>query len=408
MKRRRFLKYTLAAVGSVTVTSNMLSCRRAAWQGDDQTDQNGIRLPKGFSSRVIARSGKRVTPRSEYVWHNAPDGGATFATNEGGWIYVSNCEQGNGKGGVGAIEFSARGEVVKAYSILTGTSRNCGGGPTPWGTWLSGEEVTEGKVWECDPSGKTPAVMLPALGEFNHESLAVDTIHNVIYLTEDKADGRLYRFTPKDIADNGRYNLMDGELHVCRIISSSMDKVEWLPIKDVSADRQPLRYQQPESAAFRGGEGIWFYQGLLYFVTKHDNKVWRLDTMTDSLSVFYDDDTSKNPILTGVDALTVTPDGRVWVAEDGGDMQLVVLGLDGSVSVALQFEGHASSEVTGIAFDPSYQRLYLSSQRGTTGRNSGGVTYEITGNFLIQKSAATGRMNSQSNSSNANAATDFI
>ncbi|MFK4689766.1 secreted PhoX family phosphatase [Streptomyces pristinaespiralis] len=53
-------------------------------------DANGIQLPAGFTSRVVARSGQRVGSTS-YTWHNAPDGGACY--NDGtGWIYVSNSE----------------------------------------------------------------------------------------------------------------------------------------------------------------------------------------------------------------------------------------------------------------------------------------------------------------------------
>ena len=49
-------------------------------------------LPPGFNSRVIARSGQRVSNNSSYIWHNAPDGEATFRTEDNGWIYVSNSE----------------------------------------------------------------------------------------------------------------------------------------------------------------------------------------------------------------------------------------------------------------------------------------------------------------------------
>lgn len=65
-------------------------------------DANGFRLPQGFSSRVIARSGEPVASTG-YVWHDAPDGGATFATEDGGWIYVSNAEIVAPGGGVSAV-----------------------------------------------------------------------------------------------------------------------------------------------------------------------------------------------------------------------------------------------------------------------------------------------------------------
>jgi hypothetical protein len=46
-------------------------------------DRHGIRLPAGFAARMVARSGARVAGTS-YRWHNAPHGGATFATASGG------------------------------------------------------------------------------------------------------------------------------------------------------------------------------------------------------------------------------------------------------------------------------------------------------------------------------------
>ena len=55
-------------------------------------DKNGVRLPEGFRSRIIARSSQPVINGSSFLWHSAPDGGACFATADGGWIYVSNSE----------------------------------------------------------------------------------------------------------------------------------------------------------------------------------------------------------------------------------------------------------------------------------------------------------------------------
>ncbi len=95
----------------------------------------------------------------------------------------------------GLIVFDVNGEVVDAYSILENTNGNCAGGATPWGSWLSCEEVNDGRVWECYLDGKTAAVFRPSLGIFNHEAVAVDEVNNQLYLTEDKPDGCLYRFT---------------------------------------------------------------------------------------------------------------------------------------------------------------------------------------------------------------------
>jgi uncharacterized protein len=350
-------------------------------------DSNGIRLPEGFRSRVIARSllPVQVGPLEwlDYNWHIYPDGGATFPHPDGGWVYVSNSETlGPTGGGASAVRFATDGQILDAYRILGNTQLNCAGGPTPWGTWLSCEEIAFGKVYECDPTGRTSARKLSALGAFKHEAVAVDPIYRHLYLTEDESDGRLYRFIPDAYPD-----LTRGTLQVA-IVDTASRYVTWraLPLPDPTSTPigylRPTRKQISASTPFNGGEGIWYHEGTVYFTTKGDNRVWALDTHTQILRVLYDAATSPTPVLQGVDNVTATANGKLIVAEDGGDMQLVVLDQSGRGAPLLQIEGQGHSEITGPAFNPAGDRLYFSSQRGPyNDGESLGITYEVQGPF---------------------------
>ncbi len=62
-------------------------------------------------------------------------------------------------------------------------------------------------------------------------------------------------------------------------------------------------------------------------------------------------------------------------------MEICVITPDDVVAPFLRITGQSSSEITGPAFSPAGNRLYFSSQRGTSGSSSGGITYEVTGPF---------------------------
>ncbi len=381
--RRDVLRYGLVGTGALIVGGAVAGCRASGGAGKalaeavtgygplGPPDAHGARVPAGFTCRVVARTGERPAAGSPYVWHLAPDGGACFPADDGGWIYVSNSEI-SPMGGVGALRFDRGGAVVDAYPILAGTHRNCAGGPTPWGTWLSCEEIARGQVWECDPTGKRPPALRAALGTFRHEAAAVDPIGGCVYLTEDEPDGRLYRF----VATRALPDLTAGRLEVAQV--SRTGDVRWHPVPDPDAKKRPTRRQVAASTPFDGGEGAWWHGGTLYFTTKGDDRVWALDCQRNVVAPIYDDDAYDPPPLVGVDNVTVGAQGEVLVAEDNGHMRIVAVPADGHPYPVVQIEGHRGSELCGPAFDPSGRRLYFSSQRGPDGR---GVTFELTGPF---------------------------
>ncbi|MEW2806857.1 alkaline phosphatase PhoX [Streptomyces massasporeus] len=337
-------------------------------------DANGIRLPAGFTSRVIARSGQRVGTTS-YTWHNAPDGGACYADGTG-WIYVSNSEI-NPSGGASAVKFSSTGGITAAYRILSSTRQNCAGGKTPWNTWLSCEEVSLGYVYETDPWGTNAAVQRAAMGRFKHEAAAADPVRRVIYLTEDETNGRFYRFVPTTWG-----NLSSGRLQVMVAGSATSGSFTWTDIPDPDGSPTATRSQVSGSKSFNGGEGCHYANDTVWFTTKGDNRVWQLNLLDNTYELAYDDSLANGTApLTGVDNITGTSSGDLFVAEDGGNMEICVITPDDVVASFLRIDGQSASEITGPAFSPNGTHLYFSSQRGTTGSSSGGITYEVTGPF---------------------------
>jgi hypothetical protein len=376
VSRRQVLRWSGSA-GIMAVAVGVTQACTPTTPPGNGVDANGLILRPGFTSRIIARGGERV-PGTSTTYRIFPDGAATFVDQEvaGGWYLAVNHEVPGGGGGVTSIRFAPDGTVVDARVVCANTSLNCAGGATPWGTWLTCEEWDGGYVWECDPTGATPARRRGAMGAFAHEA-AAQAADGRFYLTEDRRDGGFYRFTPTVPGD-----LSAGLLEVAT--GDAPGAITWqrVPNPRPAVFDAPCRRQVPGTIEFDGGEGVATRGDLVWFTTKGDDRVWQYDTTTSQVEVRYQ--AGGGSELSGVDNLWYDgPSGGLLVAEDGDDMQVVLLRADDTLDVVAQVAGQEWSEITGPCFSPDGQRLYFSSQRAPVGPAAlpEGITYEVTGPF---------------------------
>lgn len=466
VSRRTFLRNLFMAAGSLPVAHLLSACgtstaptgagggfgggRRSPFADIGPllaADANGIQLPAGFSSRVIAVANQPVLfSDPTFLWHTDPDGAGTFRTEDGGWIVVSNSEARDATttvtgftgqvlpgasrevvatlgllaGGVSALRFDAEGNLVDAYAVQRNTTTNCSGGVTPWGTWINGEEILDGYMFECSPlrDGGDP-VRLDRFGRKAHEMVAIDVAGRAIYHTEDLGGNeRFYRniYTEAEWPTGGRPDLVNGGVLQALAVDAGLEAARQgpVPIRWVNCvnDGTPqYEVYPPDSTVFVGNEGCWFLNGFVFFSTKEDNNIWVIDPVGNTIESIYDParnvpgspvDPAEPPML-GVDNIYMTLDGEMLVVEDGGDLRTMVLLPDGSTIPLLRLPGLASSpgplsnvpggfgatEVTGPTFSPDGRRLYIANQRALelgapASFRTGGVIYEITMPFAVR------------------------
>jgi hypothetical protein len=388
LTRRDALRVGAGVAGGVAVTAGLLGRALEAMAAPavpgagpygplGPPDANGVRLPPGFTSRVIARVDQEIGPRP-YKFHGLPDGMGTYRTRDGGFILVSNSELPYAPPswviGTGAIRFDRNFNITDAYPILEDTRINCAGGVTPWGTWLSCEEVDRGFVYECDPWGERPSAVRPAMGVFKHEAAVIDPVGGHAFLTEDLADGCFYRFRPDSYPD-----LSTGKLDVAEV---GLDgKVTWHEVPDPQyTGSTPTRRQVSRATTFNRGEGAWYDEGVVYFATTNDDRVYAYHCAEEEIEVLYDGVALPDAPLHDNDNVTVSPvSGDLYVCEDADDLQVCIITTEGEVAPFLQVPGseHRNSELTGPVFDPTGKRFYVASQRATPA----GLIFEVDGPF---------------------------
>jgi uncharacterized protein len=255
-------------------------------------------------------------------------------------------------GGVTSSRWHRDVGLTESFLLLNGTLSNCSGSPTPWGTWLSCEETTEGRkagfekphgyVFEVDPhaSGPVEPHPLKAMGRFEHECAPVDPHTGVVYMTEDNGDpgDGFYRFLPHRpgrLRHGGRLQMLAIDGEPAYDTASGQRVGETLPCHWVDIDEpDPSDAEDDPGAVYvqgrhRGGarfyglEGAVWHDGGVVFVASEagdheQGQVWRYEPRGEHrgrLRLLYESRSART--LNQPDAIEGNRRGLVVMAEDG-------------------------------------------------------------------------------------------
>jgi secreted PhoX family phosphatase len=337
-----------------------------------------LSLPKGFSYRVVSVVGQTMTDGKLVPGDH--DGMAAFNGPEATTILVRNHELSPtetefgsaagvdvdtslkwgkaARGGTSTLVIDQQGRLVKDFGSLGGTWNNCAGGLTPWGSWLTCEEVfnvssagtvderKHGYVFEVPASaqGPVPAVPIVGMGRFSHEATAIDPDTGYVYETEDRSDSCFYRYLPNipgQLLQGGTLQAMvirnnpaiNTKAGFNDVIQPGVEfPVDWVQIDNPDPNTDTVRQeaQNKGAAIFYRGEGMWFGNGLIYFISTGDSsassvhwgQVWAYNPRASTVKLVV-----QSPgmgVLDAPDNITVGPDGRLYLCEDGGGDQFIV------------------------------------------------------------------------------------
>lgn len=381
--------------------------------GDLIPDPQGvIDLPEGFKYHILSSVGTQMNDGN--LVPDNHDGMAAFPGANGTTILVRNHElspvqtantinadvpkyDSLSPGGTTTVIIDRDRHLQKHFISLSGTNRNCGGGATPWNSWISCEEDIAtpypppgytladvlpywGKVerkhgynFEVSARGQvSKPIPLVAMGRFRHEAIAVDTTTGYIYQTEDQLDSCIYRFRPSD-----RQNLQTGGTLEALVIKdfSQIDTsvnfplnktypVEWVKLEDVDPQHDTLRYeaQSKGAALFKRGEGICHGNGSIYWTCTNGGRagvgqIFRYDLAKEEIELFAESPTSE--VLDYPDNLILSPFGDLIVCEDGAGEQFLVGITPQGQYYRLARNAFNNSEFAGVCFAPDGKTMFV-------------------------------------------------
>lgn len=412
---------------------------------DETTGISLLRLPEGFRYRSFGWAGDPMD--DGFKTPKAHDGMGAVAIDGNQLTLVRNhevSEDGKSMPIVGEATYDARarggctsltfdlesGQWLGSRTALSGTSRNCAGGVTPWNTWLTAEETvlgpgdrdkyklntkrtfqkTHGWVFEVPADGVGNPVPIKSMGRFVHEAVAVDRNSGIVYLTEDRGTAGFYRFTPNE---NGNLHA-GGVLEMAEVVGTpdlrggfvdgtSMD-VRWHKIDDPELVGTPEDSPCDELGVFKQGqakggsmfsrlEGCWYGDGQIYFDATSGGaaragQIWQFDPETQKLTLLFE--SPSKPVLNMPDNLCVSPRGGIVLCEDNDyganefPQRMFGLSQDGKLRLLAENNIRLSGEKNGIhgdfrtkewagaTFSPDGKWLFVNAQ-------TPGITFAITG-----------------------------
>ena len=435
MDRRSFLKGA-AATAAAAVPFTAFIARVEAKQkpqgvgygplgpvADQTTGLPLLHLPEGFTYVSLGWTGDVMA--SGLPTPGSHDGMAAFPWQGHRIHLVRNHERGAGapfsgayydagaSGGTTTLTFDTKdGSLIETTDSLSGTLRNCAGGPTPWGSWLTCEETTgfatapHGYVFDVPSDEFGDPTPIRDMGRFSHEALAVDPVSGFIYETEDAGvSSGLYRYVPYKRYRPAEGGLLD-MLKVKRADNANLGAnypngatfdVEWVQIEspDNQSSTMPGNFvwaqgQALGAATFSRLEGCWYGNDKKIYIVSTSGgigqgQIWVYDPKAETIALLFQ--SPGTAVLNAPDNITVSPRGGLVLCEDGsGDEFVHGLTVDGEIfqfaknNVVIPeaqarngiFGSFTGSEFAGACYSPDGHWLFVNVQ-------SPGITFAITG-----------------------------